>query len=101
MMARKLAAFALVALAIAILFGLNRRERNEQFKQNSTAHAALCTFRADLVRRADDTEQFIREIETGVRMSIPGITEADLARSLNAQRSTVKSLAILDCKEEP
>lgn len=61
------------------------------------AHDALCILRDDLRRRADDTEKFIDEIDRGVRPAISGISRADLLRSLEARRSTLKALAHLKC----
>lgn len=60
-------------------------------------HDALCTFRDDLERRANETAFYISQIELGIRPGIPGITTADLRRSLAAQKATLKSLDGLNC----
>ena len=58
-------------------------------------HTALCTFKLDLERRFEDTKDYL-EKHLG-KEPIPGITRADLRRSLDAQRSTLDALGVLDC----
>lgn len=65
--------------------------------QGKQAHDALCVFRADLDRRAVDGENFIADLVAGRRDPIPGITIADLQRSVAGQRSTLEALSNLDC----
>lgn len=65
--------------------------------QGVEAKRALCVFRADLERRANDTAEYLAELRSGKREPIPGLTNADFARSLAAQRSTLKALADLEC----
>ena len=60
-------------------------------------HDALCNFKGDLERRAEQTEMFIGEIRNGVREPIPGISLADLERSYANQTATLASLSDLDC----
>lgn len=54
---------------------------------------ALCTFRADVQQRLDNTEAFLADHPQG----IPGVPTATLRQSLDAQRRTVKALGGLPC----
>jgi hypothetical protein len=56
-------------------------------------NSALCTFRADVQQRAQNTEKFLAEHPQG----IPGIPVGTLRQSLDGQRRTVKALSDLDC----
>jgi hypothetical protein len=61
------------------------------------AHQALCSFRLDLLGRANRTRTFIEDVEAGERPPIQGVTLNDLRMTLHAQESTLKSLGPLDC----
>lgn len=65
--------------------------------EGQEAHDALCTFRTDLQRRITLGRQFLATHPEG----IPGISAADLARSIAGQESTLKALKISNCKEAP
>lgn len=54
---------------------------------------ALCTFRADVQQRVDNTEGFLIEHPQG----IPGVPAATLRQSLVGQRRTVTALSGLPC----
>lgn len=95
-----------VAFAVSLVQGYQIRENRqiiERVVKNETnaleTHAALCTFRADLQRRADNAADFIHAIETGKRPPIEGISVNDLQRSLDGQEATLKSLAPLVCED--
>jgi hypothetical protein len=88
----------IIILAATLLFFNAASNSATQARLEEVAtetHAALCTFKADLQRRADDTRAYLQK-HPGVE-PIPGITRADLRRSLNAQRDTLESLVVLDC----
>lgn len=61
------------------------------------AHDALCAFRADLERRADDGQAYLDDVRAGKREPIPGFTLTDIQRSIDGQRATLRSLGDLDC----
>jgi hypothetical protein len=63
----------------------------------TTTHKALCSFKSDLQTRADDLEVYIVELEHRQRPFIPGVTLADLKRTLGNQRMTLSSLTDLEC----
>lgn len=88
-----LAALGYLVLVLALLGGVARVELLA--RDGAEAHDALCAMRADLERRAYDLAAFI---EAGRR--IPGVTQADLVRSLQGQRRTIESLEILDCPQD-
>jgi hypothetical protein len=69
--------------------------------RNETARVALCAFQADLERRADSGQEYLNDVRDGRRARIPGITIPDIQRSVSAQRSTLKTLRILDCGGTP
>lgn len=82
-------------LVAAVVFALAGTRSNSQDTERVAAqtHAAICTLRADLQRRVDDGDAFLKRHPHG----IPGISRADIQRSLVGQRSTIKALAIADC----
>ncbi len=63
----------------------------------SESHSALCAFKNDLTRRHDDGERYVEDVKSGKRELIPGITIADLERSLASQESTLEALVPLHC----
>ena len=76
-----IAAVFVLAVSVAILglFAIQSR-------------SAICSFKRDLQGRAQNTAAFIEALETGQRPPIPGITVADLQRSLAGQRATLRAL---------
>lgn len=77
---------------------LNRLSRNET--EALEAHDALCTFRADLERRATRAREYLEDVETGRRPLVEGVTVNDLRRSLDGQEATLVSLGTLDCETQ-
>jgi len=59
-------------------------------------HTALCTFVADLQTRHDVGQEFLKKHPQGIE----GISRADIRRSLEAQRATLRALSVLRCGEE-
>lgn len=55
---------------------------------------ALCTFKQDLQVRYDNGVQFLVDNPEG----IPGISAADIQRSLSNQRATLEALSDLNCR---
>lgn len=58
---------------------------------------ALCATKLEAQRRVAETEKFIKETPNG----IPGLSPAVLQRSLDASKSTVKSLDAVSCPAPP
>jgi hypothetical protein len=85
------AVIAYLILAVAVAVALADTFRNAQSGQQS--HEAICALRTDLIRRVGDSERFLKEHPTG----IPGISRADIERSLHGQRETIHALAVADC----
>lgn len=56
-------------------------------------HEALCAFKSDLQRRYTAGSEFLENNPDG----IPGISAADIQRSLQNQRATLDALSALDC----
>ena len=90
---------ALILFALALGWRSADQRRNKQLALST--NAALCAFKHDIQTRAEQTQRFLNEIVSGDRPPIPGISVADLSRSLDAQRATLASLEILNCKEAP
>jgi len=57
-------------------------------------HDALCTFKLDLERRVETTEQFLLDNPNG----IPGLSEEAIETSISNQKQTIEALAILECE---
>lgn len=60
-------------------------------------HASLCALKGDLERRYESGSDYVRDVEAGRRKPVPGITPADLERSLQNQRATLSALSRLHC----
>lgn len=65
----------------------------ERAMEGQEAHDALCTFRADLLRRIESGRLFLKLNPDG----IPGISAIDIRRSIVAQDATYKSLRLRNC----
>jgi len=57
------------------------------------AHDAVCALRAERLKGVHSTQQFLREHPQG----IPGISRADLLRSIQTQKQTVRAFRFADC----
>lgn len=80
-----------VVFTALTFYGL--RENRHLGVQGREAHDAICTFRADLARRIDETRDFLKAHPDG----LAGISAADLERSIAGQESTLRSLTIRNC----
>ena len=84
-------------LSVILVFGLgfydSQQRRADLAEAVQKINGALCTFVADIQRRHDDGVKFLEDHPEG----IPGISAADIQRSLDAQQSTLDSLSGLDC----
>jgi len=85
--------YGVVALALVAGLIFANSQRNDLRDVQDETVTALCTFRDDLQRRYDDGIKFLVNHPEG----IPGISAADIQRSLENQRATLKSLAELPC----
>lgn len=84
----------LVLIGVVIYFSaISNNKQNDLVKQGAESHEALCIFKSDLERRIGDGEQFLRDNPNG----IPGIPEETLRNSIDNQKRTLASLAVLDC----
>src|SRR4029453_9862499 len=85
-------------LSILLVFGLElwnaAQQRAAVARVAEQTLDALCTFRLDLQRRYDDGVEFPGEHPEG----IPGISAADIQRSLDNQKATLDSLSGLPCE---
>jgi hypothetical protein len=86
---------AYLILVAVLVLGMARVELLA--RDGAKAHEALCAFKLDRARQLADTRIFIRELKSGEREQIPGITIADLERTRIAQASTLAALRGLDC----
>lgn len=88
------AVFAIVALIVlGVLFAVRASDLRKLDELTRSTNQALCTFRLDLERRTDLTAQFLEDHPEG----IPGVSRADLIRSLTNQQATLESLSDLKC----
>lgn len=86
-------------VAVALIAGIgvlsNRATVNTNQANIARIDTALCAFVGDLERRADSTAEYLKK-HPG-KEPIPGISRADLRRSLENQRRTLDSLKGLKC----
>lgn len=62
----------------------------------ASTHNSLCTFRADLEKRADQSQAFLDDHPEG----FPGIPAPVIQNSIDNQRRTLDSLRSLNCAKE-
>lgn len=62
-----------------------------------STNSALCSFKADLQRRIDNSQKYIDDVKAGRRQIIATITIAELETSVANQRATIRGLAMLPC----
>ena len=93
--------YGVVAVLLAVSLYTSAKSAGDQARKleqvATETHPALCTFTDDLTRRYETTRKYLRKHEG--REPIPGITRADLRRSLQAQKSTLDALSVLNCGE--
>lgn len=88
------AAFALLAISLlAVTIAFRAADQRQLEKVARSTHDALCTFKGDLEQRYQGGRQFLIDHPEG----IPGISPADIERSLANQKSTLHALSALDC----
>lgn len=85
----------LVAYAVFSLVLLGGVYRVETIA--SSTRDALCDFKHDVERRRDLSAEFRDQIRDGDRPPIPGVSIADLDRSVENLQSTLDALSDLDC----
>lgn len=102
---RLLVGWVIVFTALTFYALYENRERGEQLREfavqnrqrameGQEAHAAICTLRADLQRRIADGRDFLEDHPDG----IPGISAADIRRSIAGQEATLKALHVRNCE---
>jgi len=57
------------------------------------AHKAICALRADRIHGIEEGKEFLKKHPQG----IPGITRADIERSITQQQETVRAFRFADC----
>lgn len=88
---------AIVAIVVAV--GLRAQDQNRIDELARSTNDALCDFKHNIENRVAITQQFYDDIRAGRRPPVPGISDSDLQRSIDTQRSALVSLSDLDCKE--
>ena len=63
------------------------------YETADNAHKAICALRADRVKGVQEGREFLRNHPHG----IPGITAADIERSISQQLETVRAFRFADC----
>lgn len=63
------------------------------YKTADQAHHAICALRAERVQGIKNARRFLEEHPKG----IPGITRADIQRSIATQKQTVRAFRFADC----
>lgn len=86
-------AYALLAATMLGGYGLSLHASAELRGVANRTNEALCTFRADLVRRVENAKAFLKEHPGG----FGGITAYDLQRSIDNQQATINALRTLEC----
>lgn len=92
------AMFLANAVIVIGLLTLRANDLERQADANRSAVLALCAFEDDLERRVLTGQEFLRKHPDG----IPGITGADISRSLSNQQQTLDAIKpyLTDCPKE-
>ena len=85
-----------VVVCLALVFGGFGIYKNLEAARHN--RAALCTFKYDLIKRRDATQQYLRE-HAGKDM-ILGIPRSTWEQSLQNQTDTIASLRALKCPQD-
>lgn len=83
-------AFGIVVVALVIIV-----VRLEDLARENRTY--ICRFVADLNERYDRGVKYQADVEAGRVPIIPGLTLADLQRSIDGQKATLESFRGLDC----
>ncbi len=96
---RGVLAYCVIAAVLALTLYTNAKTSGQQQRALEQVaretHTALCTFTDDLERRLESTIKYLHK-HPG-REPIPGITRADLRRSVVNQKATLAALDELHC----
>lgn len=63
------------------------------YQTSENTHKAVCALRAERIRGVQSSLRFLHEHPDG----IPGISRADILRSIDTQRETVRAFRFADC----
>lgn len=85
--------FVVSVLALGILLALRSSDLHKIDQLSRETHTALCAFKGDLRSRYRNGVEFLEEHPDG----IPGISAAQIQRSLDQQKATLGSLVSLEC----
>lgn len=86
--------FVISIMAVVVWQSSTVGRNAERLEEVATqTHDTLCAFKRDLEVRYDNGAKFLKENPEG----IPGISAAEIQRSLSNQKSTLESLSNLDC----
>ena len=85
----------LILAVVALVAAYSARQGSQIDDLAIQTHDTLCTFKRDLEVRYETGLQFLQEHPNG----IPGISAADIQRSLTNQLSSLDSLSELECVE--
>ena len=83
---------AYAVLVAAMLVGVYRVESIANENRES-----ICRFVIDLTNRRDAQVEYRDDLENGTRPPIPGVTIADIQRSIDSQTATIDAFAELNC----
>lgn len=86
--------FAVWALGFSFAVSLALVQARANAREGHIAKIALCSFRADLARRVQTSEDYLRDNPKG----FPGIPLSVLQKSIQDQRDVLYALRILRCK---
>lgn len=84
--------FALISLFV-VGWVLISNQADDLERVTISTNAALCTFRDDLVRRVEQSTEFLADNPNGFK----GISPEIIRQSIENQQSTIDALGDLDC----
>lgn len=93
-----------LVVVLAFMFGLfgwlavdSRQSSSRLSREGMQAKRALCTFRADLAGRVENSERFLAEHPGDIDLGSVRIARAQVINQVANQKATLRSLDDLNC----
>jgi len=91
---------AIAVIALIVSLGANittYKVLSDEIQHNNEAHVALCSSRHNTIDSIKASQQYLRDVASGKRKPVPGISTNDIRQSIQRQQAYLKTLDVLHC----